>query len=529
MKKFFTKIFWALTAAVLINLCGLTVTAFAGEVSWPAGPEVTAESAIVIEAATGTVLYEKNADDQHYPASITKIMTTLLALENSSLDETVTFSADAVYKNEGNSSHIARDLDEQMTMEQCLYAVMLESANECAYAVAEHVGGGDYQAFIGLMNEKAAELGCANTTFTNANGLPDEAHVTSCRDMALIAQAAIKNSTFRQIIGTVKYTIPPTNKHAEETILNNHHRMLSSYKGTKYLYEYCVGGKTGYTVAAGNTLVTYAEKDGMLLICVVMQAPSQYEDTTSLFEYCFANYAMYNVAENEMRYVIGGIGSGTFFLFSQAEAFAELDPDAQIILPAAADFSDTEVEISSDPVSAGTTGTLIYSYGGKQVGTADIVAAGAGSATCQFGSGTYVSAGSGTTGGESESGNDGLSGGSSTTDGESASGDWSASQEGIESADGGTSDGTENTPDDGSTMSSENIAADDGEIGDNETAAAISAESETGSGADDTTPGSSSRNAGHAGRIILTVIIIAAAAAVIWLVYRNFPRLRRRK
>ncbi len=260
---------------------------------------------------------------------------------------------------------------------------MLESANECAYAVAEHVGGGDYQAFVDLMNEKAAELGCTNTVFTNANGLPDESHVTSCRDMALIAQAAIANSTFRQIVGTVRYTIPPTNKHTEETILNNHHRMLSAYKGSGYLYDYCIGGKTGYTVAAGNTLVTYAEKDGMLLICVVMQAPSQYEDTISLFDFCFDNYVMYNVAENETRY--SDAEESAAWLSGETEAFAELDPEAMVILPASADFADTEVEISYDNVSESVVGTLVYSYAGKQVGAADVVTTGANALTYEFG------------------------------------------------------------------------------------------------------------------------------------------------
>ncbi len=373
----------AVLTAALLAIALVPAAVSAEEVSWPSGPEVAAESAIVIEATTGTVLYEKDADTQRYPASITKILTTLLALENSSLDEVVTFSEDAVYKNEGDSSHIARDIGEQMTMEQCLYAVMLESANECAYAVAEHVGGGDYQTFIDMMNAKAAELGYTNTNFTNANGLPDEEHVTTCRDMALIAQEAIKNSTFRQIIGTTSYKIPPTNKHDEETPLNNHHRMISSYKGTQYLYEYCLGGKTGYTVATGNTLVTYAEKDGMLLICVVMKTTAQYDDTISLFDYCFENYSMYNVSESETRYEDSGSGSST--LFGESEAFAVLDSEAEIILPIGADFSDTEVEVSYENVSDSVLGTLVYTYAGKQVGTADVVTTGASGVLYEFG------------------------------------------------------------------------------------------------------------------------------------------------
>ena len=344
---------------------------------WPTGPEVQAGSAIIMDAATGTVLYEKDADTPRYPASITKIMTTLLALENCSLDEMVHFGATAVYENEGGTSHIARDLDEEMTLEQCLYAIMLESANECSYAVAEHVGGGDYQKFIDMMNAKAAELGCTNTHFNNCNGLPDPNHVVSARDMALISREAIKNTMFRKIVGTVRYEIPPTNKHADPTPLNNHHQMISAYKGRQNLYDYCIGGKTGWTSDAGNTLVTFAEKDGMTLICVVMNcsAGGQYTDTRTLFDYCFENFKMYNVAQNETRYEKAQSSGNT--LFTEWNAFAKVDDDAQIILPASANFLDTQTEINYDQTSDKILGTLVYSYGGRQVGTANVVTTGA--------------------------------------------------------------------------------------------------------------------------------------------------------
>ena len=157
---------------------------------WPSA--VTAESgaAIIMEENTGAVLYEKNSHAENYPASITKIMTALLAVENCDLNEEITFSEDAVYKNEGSTSHIARDVGEKMTMEQCLYGMMLESANECAYAIGEHVAGGDINDFVDMMNERAKELGCKNTHFVNPNGLPDEDHYTSAYDMALIAREA---------------------------------------------------------------------------------------------------------------------------------------------------------------------------------------------------------------------------------------------------------------------------------------------------------------------------------------------------
>ncbi|MCD8300444.1 MAG: D-alanyl-D-alanine carboxypeptidase [Clostridiales bacterium] len=336
------------------------ISASSDNAVWPEGPEIEAESAIVMDANSGLVLYEKEADKQQYPASITKIMTTLLALENCSLDETVTFSKDAVYKNEGDTSHIARDVGEEMSLEDTLYAVMLESANECAWAVAEHVCDGDEAAFVDLMNEKAAELGCTNTHFNNPNGLPDEDHYTSCRDMALISQEAIKNAMFRKIIGTKQYEIPPTNKHDEVTPLNNHHRMLNPYKGSEYLYEYCIGGKTGYTEAAENTLVTFAEKDGELLICVVMKTMSPYDDTRALFDYCYDNFDYYNISENETRIV-------------DDSDFAEADTDAAIVLPMGANFNDTDVMISFENVSDSVLGTFVYTYGGRQVGSMDIL------------------------------------------------------------------------------------------------------------------------------------------------------------
>lgn len=339
---------------------------------WPEGPSIETPSAIVMEVSTGTVLYEKNAEEQLYPASITKIMTTLIAIENSSMDEVVTFSDEAVYLNEGDTSHISRDIGEEMTMEQCLYAVMLESANECAWAVAEHVAG-DVDSFVDMMNEKAEELGCTNTHFNNPNGLPDEEHWTCSKDMALIAKAAYENETFRIITGTARYTIPATNKHDEPTYLQNHNEMLYPRKTTDYVYEYCTGGKTGYTVVSGSTLVTYAEKDGMALVCVVMntQSPLQWTDSTSLFEYCFDNFQLWNISENETRFddqedeSVGALNTN--------EAFANMDSDACVVLPKTAEFSDTTYEINYDNSSDTVAGTIQYTYNDRVVGGADIV------------------------------------------------------------------------------------------------------------------------------------------------------------
>lgn len=340
--------------------------------AWPEAPEIEGETAIVMEASTGTVLYEKNAHAEHYPASITKIMTALLAIENSSLEEEVVFSHDAVYKIEG--SHIARDVDEVMTMEHCLYALLLNSANECAYAIAEHVGG-DYDTFIRMMNEKAAELGCQNTHFNNPHGLPDETHYTSAYDMALISREALKSDTFRQIVGTQRYTIPPTNKHPEETYLRNTHMMFSTYKGSEYLYDGCIGGKTGYTDAARNTLVTFAERNGMTLICVVLSESlrKQYLDTMALFDYCFENFQLWNVKENEKFYTLDVIKDE---LTEHDNAFLLLDQNGCIVLPKTAVFTDASAEVVEDIESTKKAGSIAYTYAGHSVGGTDIVIAG---------------------------------------------------------------------------------------------------------------------------------------------------------
>ncbi|MBE5915785.1 MAG: D-alanyl-D-alanine carboxypeptidase [Pseudobutyrivibrio ruminis] len=369
IKKYIIKL---ITIILLINIICSPLNVKAADY-WPSGIDVVAESAIVMEQETGTILYSKNMDDQHYPASITKIMTALLVLENCDLDETVTFSAEAVYGTELGSSSIARDVGEEMTVEQTLYGMMLESANECAYALGEHVAG-DIPTFVDMMNERAKELGCTNTHFNNTNGLPDEEHYTSAHDMALIARAAYAIPKFAEIVGTKNYTIPPTNKHEDSTPLNNHHQMLHYYKTNKYLYEYCMGGKTGYTVVAGATLVTYAKKDGMTLICVVMKdnTTDQYLDTTNLFEYCFDNFNAYAVSEfasiSEDNTDITGI-------LSENSELIKVDENGLIVIPKTASVLDVASEVVpySDENNKSIIGQLRYTYAGKSVGCANLV------------------------------------------------------------------------------------------------------------------------------------------------------------
>lgn len=348
---------------------------------WPDGVKTQSKSAIVMEVNTGTVLYEKKSHEKHYPASITKIMTVLLAIENCDMDEVVTFSADAVFKNEGDTSHIARNLGEKLTMEQCLYAVMLESANECAYAVAEHVGqklGGDYRTFIDLMNKRAKELGCTDTHFNNCNGLPDEDHWVSAYDMALISAEAYKNETFRMIAGSPSYTLPKTNKCKAEYPCHNHHKMIYPFRGdSSHLYKYCTGGKTGYTTVANNTLVSFAEKDGITLVCVVMDAatPDHYTDTRKLFDYCFENFQALNISENDAG--LAKDNGKNYGVLNNSEPYVKLDEDAYIIMPKGAQFSDVSYKKTESAKGKKKVARLAYTYAGYEVGSVDIVKTGA--------------------------------------------------------------------------------------------------------------------------------------------------------
>ena len=360
-------------AAIL--LCTSSPTEVKADMYWPEGPAIATPCAMVVEVNSGAILYEKNSHQVNYPASITKVLTTMLALEYCELDEEVTFSDDAINLNQGDTSHIARDYGEIMTMEQCLYGVMLESANECSYAVAEHVGqklGGDYQTFIDLMNQKAKELGCTETNFTNSNGLPDPNHTTSAHDMALIAAEAYRNETFRIIVGSRSYRIPPTNKHDEITPLNNHHAMISNYKTSKYLYDYCTGGKTGFTQAAGSTLVSFAEKDGLTLACVVMRTDStnQYLDTKALFEYCFQNFQTVSISENENTAIAEDKYTG---ILGNHESFVDLNDEAYLVLPATASVDDVEMSLVTENVPGNVIAQLKYTYGDHIVGTVDII------------------------------------------------------------------------------------------------------------------------------------------------------------
>lgn len=254
---------------------------------WPEGPKIEAESAILMDVVTESVLYSKNADKQLYPASITKIMTALLACENLDMNKQFAMSEEAAFGIESGSSSIYADTDEVFTVEQAMMALMLESANEMALALAEETSG-SVKKFIELMNQRAAQLGCKNTHFNNPHGLPDETHYTTAADMAKIAKAAWFNPLFRKFATKDLYEIPPTNKQPETRYLLNHHKMM---EGRDRAYEGVLGGKTGYTEVAGHTLVTFAKRGNMILMAVVMKSVNgAYPDTAALLDYGFSNF-----------------------------------------------------------------------------------------------------------------------------------------------------------------------------------------------------------------------------------------------
>lgn len=326
---------------------------------WPEGPAVYADSAIVMDMNTGAVLYEKRADVRHYPASITKLLTTLVALENAELTDEVLFSDDSISFLEPGDASIGMTPGEILSLKDALYGVLLASANEVSYAVAENVGrlmGGDYDTFIQEMNDRAAEIGCTNSHWVNANGLHDTEHYTTAHDMAVIASEVYQFDAFREIVQTLSYTIGPTNLVKEDRVFQQNHKML--WPENENYYEYCTGGKTGYTDQARTTLVTMADNGDLQLAAVVLYdfGNDAYVDTREILDYAFDNFEKVLLSDQEKPEGI--------------EAYTEMD--SYIVLPTGIGFSDLdqEIEITDEQ---NHTGTVTYTYQGQNVGSADVV------------------------------------------------------------------------------------------------------------------------------------------------------------
>ncbi len=352
-------------------------TAFAAP-AWTDDSNVILESeaGIVMDAQSGAVIYGKNSEEQYYPASITKIMTALLVLENCSLDETVTFSRDAVYNVESGSTNAGIDEGEQMTVEDCLYAMMLKSANEAANALAEHVSG-SREAFAELMTRRAKELGCENTSFKNPSGLNDSEHYTTARDFALIVQAAWELEEFRNIESQLSYKLPPTANDPEGLTVRQEHKMMLE-DWSQYYDPDVKGGKTGYTTLAGNTLATVAERDGRTLIVVILKGSkpdhyTTYTDTRQLLDYGFEGFTNFYPAEEEtdpasLAETIKQVG-----ITLEEGVEPVIEEAGAITVPAGAAFTDAAVSVSADlseEAPEGAIARLDYTYEGRPVGSA---------------------------------------------------------------------------------------------------------------------------------------------------------------
>ncbi|MCR5690786.1 MAG: D-alanyl-D-alanine carboxypeptidase [Eubacterium sp.] len=345
---------------------------------------LSADSAIVMDVQSGTILYEKNMDKKEYPASITKVMTAMLAIENSSLEEVVTYSSQSLQLESG-ASNIGIVEGEKLTMEESLYAILLMSANEACNGVAEHIAGSTDK-FVEMMNARAKELGCTGTHFANTNGLWLKNHYTTAHDMGLIARAAYNNPTFAKITGTKRYVIGKTNKCKTGHYLHNHHGMLLAGSYPQYVYEYCVGGKTGYTSKCRYTLVTYAKKNGMTLVSVVMRSDApwmknnEYSDTTKLLNSCFEKYSRYNIQDDATETVNSQYLFTRFSpFFSKETSSISVDEDAGVLLPKGVTLADTEKKVSFLETADGALvngkkviGHISYTYKGQEVGGSDI-------------------------------------------------------------------------------------------------------------------------------------------------------------
>ena len=343
-------------------------------------PELSAQSAILIDADTGQILYEKDAYTQRYPASTTKVMTALLAIEKLNMDTVVTCDSEVTSM---GGSQIYLQEGEEMRVEDLLYALILASANDASEALAIAVAGSN-DSFVDMMNEKAAQAGALNTQFHNSTGLPDEQHLTTAYDLAVITQAAFHHEKFRQIAGTINYTIPATNMNGVREIKNGNCLLFDdqprySLNGELIAakYEGATGVKTGYTDSAGSCLIGSAERNGHELIGVVLlcETEQHYPDMIQLLDYGFNNYEKLTLCKAEdYQYTVKVKNSKTHKI---PAAMAE---DVSITLPKGADPDRVTVKEKMDksftaPIEANQElGSVEVSYNGQVIGDVPIVA-----------------------------------------------------------------------------------------------------------------------------------------------------------
>ena len=338
---------------------------------WPSerAPELDCVSAYAVEAQSGTVVFSKAGDRSMHPASITKVMTALIVIENCGLDEMVTFeSQDVDHLESGGNNFAIKWKGETLSVRDCLYALLLESVNECGMALARHTSG-SVDAFCALMNQRAIDIGCTGTHFTNPHGLNDEAHITTARDMVLIFRECLRNETFYEIASALRYKIAGTALNPNGLSCYNHDRMMRP--DSDHYDEHVIAGKTGYTSICGNTLLTYAEKDGMqLLICLLKgsSAANNYRDTKRVM-----NYATENFVISDMEPLSNDFAKG---LVTRAGLRLGVDGNGKLFVPKSYEGNMHFYYYPSPDAPNyvdGWVGTIFYRINGQTISTMRVV------------------------------------------------------------------------------------------------------------------------------------------------------------
>lgn len=347
----------------------------------PKNPTITidAKASILVNAETGEIIEAKNEKEKEYPASTTKMMTALLALENCKLSDVVTIQQEDIAAAGAGASNAGLKAGEQVTVENLLYCLMLPSAFEAANALAR-TAGGSVDNFVKMMNDRASELGCVNTHFVNPTGMHDTNHYSCAYDMYLIAREAMKNSTFQTIVNTAQKKLPATNKNPERIIYTTNELIRSSY--SSIYYDNCYGIKTGHTTPAGYCLVSYAKQGGYSYYSVVLGAKAgteyagSFTETKRLFEWAFDNFRMRTATEGGAAVTECSVRLGK----GVDHVTLVTSKDVSVLLPKGADASDleTKLDVSESydaPIAQGQKlGTVTYSYNGTTCATADLVA-----------------------------------------------------------------------------------------------------------------------------------------------------------
>lgn len=334
--------------------------------SLPEPPVLVSDAVVVMDAETGTVLYDKNADAVRYPASCTKILTAILALENGVLTDEVTMSHEAIFGIDRSSNHIALNVGEVVTVEQLLYALLIASANECAIGLAEYIsaklgGDGTVAHFASLMNARAAELGAKNSHFVNPNGLFEDDHTSTPYDLAMLMKHAITLPNFVKISGTTYYNVRTDRVPSGHPFTHTN----KSLSGGKYYYTDVVCGKSGFTKQAGSSLVTYAERGDTKIIVVTMgnkNIDDTYTDTLSLLDHFLGSYTVVRPQASDKV-------TGELALTHEVTAPVYSDVPEKLTLPVGFTLSDLSYQLTADsdltfPLKAGSkVGTVAWLCG----------------------------------------------------------------------------------------------------------------------------------------------------------------------